>query len=270
MMRLAVIGTGKMGRALVTGILSKKIELPENITGVSKGEDSRKAFLALDPTSTLQWTSSLSMASAEADVLLLCVKPFQIKEILSLLALPSNKTLILSIAAGIKLSTYETALGANRPIARAMPNTPVTLGLGVTAYAPNASCAPEHLLLIEKIFQAVGLCYCVPEEKLDAITAVSGSGPAFFYRIIEAYTNAAVEEGLEPEQALQIVTQTALGAAAMIQQSGLTPQELVNQVVSKGGTTEAGLQVLDQSSIRAILKDTVHAAAEQSRFLSKA
>lgn len=267
-MRLAVIGTGKMGQAIVSGLLSRQLVPPSDIIGVSGEGNSRDSFLELHPA--LTWTPSLSEASAGAGVILLSVKPFQMATVLPQLKAGSSQPLYLSIAAGLRLDSYAAVLGPDARIARAMPNTPVTLASGVTAYTPNSLCTPDDLHLIETIFQSVGHCYRVEETQLDAITALSGSGPAFVYRIIEALAAAAVNEGLAPEQALPIAAQTLLGAARMIQESGLTPDQLVHQVVSKGGTTEAGLKVLESSDLSKILSSTISAAANRSRELSKA
>jgi len=268
-MRLAVIGTGKMGRAIVSGLLSRQIVPAGNITGVSKDEDSKKSFLQLDPAGKLTWTDSISRAVEGAEVILLSVKPFQMREVLKELGAQAKQALFVTIAAGLRVESYESILGAGARIARAMPNTPVTLGAGVTAYAPNSACTSQDLALIEAIFGSVGYCYRVEEIQLDAITALSGSGPAFIYRIIEALAAAGVKEGLSPEQALPIAAQTLLGAARMIQESGATPDVLVNQVVSKGGTTEAGLKVLESSALPEILRATIAAAAKRSRELSE-
>jgi len=268
-MRLAVIGAGRMGRAIVAGLLARNLINPAAITGVSKTQASKDSFLALDPSGVMQWTDSLPEASAQADVLLLAVKPIQMNEVLPLLRLRNTTTLIISIAAGIRLQRFEELLGSEQHIARAMPNTPVTLGCGVTAYCPNARCTPEDRDFIKQLFQSVGACYEVEENQLDAVTALSGSGPAFFYRIIQAFSQAAIQEGLSPEQALRMAAQTAEGSAKMILDYDLSPDDLIKQVVSKGGTTEAGLNVLDASALSNIVAATIHAAAERSRTLSK-
>jgi pyrroline-5-carboxylate reductase len=268
-MRLAVIGTGKMGQAIVSGLLSRHIVSPSYITGVSNDEESKKSFLQLDPAGGLTWTDSISKAVQGADVILLSVKPFQMSEVLKELSAQSVSALSITIAAGLRLEFYLSVLGSGTRLARAMPNTPVTLRAGVIAYAPSPACTPQDLTQIEAIFQSVGHCYRVEEPQLDAITALSGSGPAFVYRIIEALAAAGVKEGLSPEQALPIAAQTLLGAARMIQESGASPDVLVSQVVSKGGTTEAGLKILESSAMSDILAATILAAADRSRELSK-
>jgi pyrroline-5-carboxylate reductase len=268
-MRLAVIGVGKMGRAIVAGLLSRKILAPRDVIGVSQSEKSGAAFLALAPEGELRWTPSIAEAAQEADVLLLGVKPYQMESLLPQVSSAAGRALFLSIAAGLRLSFYEKRLGSYCRVIRAMPNTPVALGQGVTAYTPNQACSSLDLEWVETIFTSVGTCYRVNEDQLNTITALSGSGPAFVYRIIEALANAATEAGLPMEQALPITAQTLIGASRMIQESGMTPEQLVQQVVSKGGTTEAGLQVLENSSLQQILRQTIRAASQRSEELSR-
>ncbi|NJK91006.1 MAG: pyrroline-5-carboxylate reductase [Blastochloris sp.] len=266
-MRLVVIGTGKMARALVSGFLSNHILAAEQIHGVSRTECSRDAFLALDHDRKLSWSNSIPEALPGADLLLLGVKPQQLAEVLPQLQAAPADTPLLTLAAGIKLHHYLHILGPNRRVIRAMPNTPVCLGAGVTAYAATPACSRQNLEWIETLFRSVGSCYQVEEEQLDAITALSGSGPAFVYVLIEALARAAVAEGLPYPTALPIAAQTALGASRMLLESGVSPEHLIQQVASKGGTTEAGLQVLHSSTLADILRQTLHAAAQRSREL---
>jgi pyrroline-5-carboxylate reductase len=256
-----------MGRAIVSGLLSRQILRAQDIIGVSKEGESRQSFLQLNPG--LTWTGSMAEAVDGADVILLSVKPFQMADVLPQVAPVASRALYLSIAAGLLLQSYESSLGSQARIIRAMPNTPVTLGAGMTAYSPNLNCTEADLHLTETIFQSVGHCYRVEESQMDAITALSGSGPAFVYRLIEALAAAAVKEGLSADQALAFTAQTFLGAARMIQETGSSPEQLVNQVVSKGGTTEAGLRVLESSAMPDILGQTLSAAAQRSRDLSR-
>ena len=266
-MRLSIIGTGKMGNAIIKGILDHKILPADQITGTDLHDEARQAFLSLAPG--LRWANTPAEAATGAEVILLAVKPQNMADLLPQLHPTAPGTLFISIAAGVTLARLATALGPNRPIFRVMPNTPLMVGEGVTAAAANDHITPAHRTILEKIFGTTGQVFTVTEPQLDAVTALSGSGPAFIALIAAAFTQAAVTEGLPESLALPMTLQTMRGTATLLQQPGMTPENPITQVTSKGGTTEAGLKVLQTGELAKILTATVQAAAHRSRELAK-
>ncbi|MEM1156704.1 MAG: pyrroline-5-carboxylate reductase [Verrucomicrobiota bacterium] len=266
-MKLGIIGTGRMAQAIVGGILQDKNLAANQITGTDPSELSKKAFLEMPCGENLQWADSVAATIKDQDAILLAVKPQNMDEILPVVAQASVTTAVISIAAGVSVSKLQRHLGTNRPIIRVMPNTPLLVGNGVVAWCGNELTAAPQQQMIAILFGAVAEVYQVSESEMDAITALSGSGPAFFYRIIQYLEAAAIAEGLHPDRARAFVTGTAIGAARMLQSTGLEPDELVSQVRSKGGTTEAGLSVMESGEIQALLTKTIQAAAERSREL---
>lgn len=266
-MKLGIIGTGRMAQAIVGGIVRSGNFSPAQISGMDPNPESRKAFLALDEQKQLGWCDSIESLVADRHVVLIAVKPQNMQEVLGLLHHAPAKTCFISIAAGVTLKTLSADLGSSRPLIRVMPNTPLMVGKGIVAWCGNDSLNAGHEALMDSIFSPVADLFRVSEEEMDAVTALSGSGPAFFYRIIEAFENAAITEGLSPERARNFATGTAIGACQMLKETGVEPDELVAQVRSKGGTTAAGLEVLEDGEMEKIIKRTVAAAAQRSREL---
>lgn len=267
-MKLAVIGTGQMGRAIVSGLLKNKVFSGDQIIGVEKMEAARDAFLNLNKK--LRCTTSIQESCNEASVILLSVKPQQFNEVLSELAAVNQLStkLVLSIAAGITLERIQQTLGKNIPIIRAMPNTPVLVNKGVTAFAGNFCVTEENFLVAEKIFGSTGCAYRVNENILDTVTALSGSGPAYFYLFADCLRQAAAARGLDAEMALEMAARTALGAATMLLETKKSPTELIAQVRSKGGTTEAALLSFEKLGLADLCDKAVEAAWKRSQELA--
>jgi pyrroline-5-carboxylate reductase len=265
-MKLTLIGAGNLGRALTRGLLASGALPPHAITATDRMPEARGAFLALNPG--LQWAEGIGEALAGADLAIWAVKPQQIAEALPEGAAAPSGTVFVSVCAGVPLARLQALAGAQRKIIRAMPNTPALVGEGVTALAGNPACTPSDLEAAAGIFRAVGSVVMVGESEMDAVTALSGSGPAFFYLIMDELAAAARRHGLESGDALAMAAQTARGAARMILETGLPPRELMAQVTSKGGTTEAGLRVLDSPEMKALMEGTIAAAARRSRELA--
>ncbi|MGF1678621.1 MAG: pyrroline-5-carboxylate reductase [Candidatus Methylacidiphilales bacterium] len=266
-MKLGMIGTGRMAQAIVGGLLQSGSIPPEQIYGTDPHEESCRAFLKLDPQGRLGWAVDLASLLPGCTILLIAVKPQQIGEVLPVLKGADAGACVVSIAAGVSMAQLEAELGVDRPIIRVMPNTPMMVGRGVVAWCGNAALTIEHAAAVDTLFGAVASVHRVEEKEMDAVTALSGSGPAFFYRLIQYMEEAAVAEGLAPERARVMAAVTAMGAAEMLLRTGLEPGELVAQVRSKGGTTEAGLAVLEQGLCRNLLTQTITAAASRSREL---
>jgi len=257
-----------MGNALVQGLIRSGLAAAGDITGVTRSEESGDKFLALEPG--LKWMADAPAAVSCADVVLLGVKPFQILDVLRLIGPAQPETLYISVAAGVPLASMLEVLGSEARLVRAMPNTPVVVGEGVTGFAVSERVSEQDRAWLLKMFGSLGKAYEVREEELDAVTALSGSGPAYFYAFVEALEKGAIEQGLRPEYVREMAAQTALGAAKMLLAGKGTPAELIAQVKSKGGTTEAALNVFAERDLSGSVGAAVAAAAKRSKELSGA
>jgi pyrroline-5-carboxylate reductase len=265
-MHIGFIGSGRMASALLEGILRAGIAPAADIVLTDKLP---AAAEELARRTGGQARGSNSEVAADAEVLLLCVKPGDVPAALQEAGDLSGKLLI-SIAAGVPLRRLsEWAAGTPRLI-RVMPNTPALIGQGAAAYAAGEEATEEDVAAVERIFGAVGVVVRVKEELLDAVTGLSGSGPAFVYTVIEALADGGVLMGLPRDIALRLASQTVAGAAGMALQTGLHPAQLRDQVASPGGTTIAGLEALEDAGLRAALIGAVRAATERSGELGAA
>lgn len=208
---------------------------------------------------------SLEDLLSRCDTLLICVKPAQVTEVLQDV---KSSVLVLSIAAGVTLTAMENAAPEAR-IIRIMPNTPALVGKGAGAYSLGITATGEDELFTKKLLESVGLAEKVPESLMDAITGLSGSGPAYVYTMIEALADGGLLEGLPREQALRLATQTVLGGAQMVLETGMLPAELRDRVTSPGGTTIAGLAALEERGFRSTVITAVSRAAARSKELGK-
>ena len=265
-MKLSCIGSGKMGTALLKGIVTRGLCAAEDITISDPSAEAVAAATAVVPG--LKVCSSNTEAVRGADAVLMCVKPPGIVPLIeSLRGLPS--TLLISIAAGITLERMEAAAAGQHRVVRVMPNTPALIGQGAAAYAPGAGAAKADCALTEQLLGAVGTVTRVAEKLLDAVTGLSGSGPAYVYTIIEALADGGVLEGLTKAQALQLAAQTVAGAAGMVLQTGEHPAVLRDQVTSPGGTTIAAQATLEAKGLRSALIEAVRTASARARELGK-
>ena len=205
------------------------------------------------------------------DVLLLSVKPAQIQEVLTNLNRCglSQKTLLISVAAGTNLSKIENLLKGKYPVVRAMPNSPCSVQEGFTALCKGRFAKPKHIALAKKIFSSLGRCAEISEKHFDVVTALSGSGPAYFYYFMEAMIGVAIKNGLPTDQALELVTQTVLGAAAVVRKSNRSLQELTLDVATPGGCTAEALKVLDSASVAKTFSKAIEAATSRASILGR-
>lgn len=265
---LAVLGAGMMGGALARGLVGAGAMPAAGLrlydTHTAKAE---ALAAALGPGAAAMHTAAAAVA--QADLILIAVKPPMVSGVLAEIgpALAPHQ-LVVSIAAGIRLATMETLLPGGIPVIRTMPNTPCLVGCGATALCRGASATEEHLQLAQSLFAAVGISVEVPERLMDAVTGLSGSGPAYVYLMIEALADGGVKEGLTRDTARLLAAQTVLGAAQMVLSSDQHPAQLKDNVTTPGGTTIAALHVLERAGIRTALIDAIQAAAERSRELS--
>ena len=264
MSRVALLGGGKMGAALVGGLLDGGWDADELSIAEIDGER-RVALEQQFPK--IRVVPSAAWAVADADVVVVAVKPGDVSATLeiALPALPPD-TLLVSIAAGVTIATLE-ALVPDRPVVRAMPNTPALVGAGASAIAGGTHAGAEHLDLAERLLGAVGIVVRVAEPALDAVTGLSGSGPAYVFLVAEAMIEAGVLVGLPRDVAITLVTQTLLGSATLLARDEAGPEALRAAVTSPGGTTAAGLRELEVHGLRAAMLDAVSAATKRSREL---
>jgi len=265
--RLGVVGAGAMGRALLRGLLQSGVGTEQlwAATHSSASAEAVRADLAV------RASDAYAPFVPESDVVVLAVKPAQIGSALKQLAVAGLRpgTLVVSVAAGVTTRRLEEALPAN-PVVRVMSNTPCFVGEGMTAIAPGSRATPEHLALTHDIFAAVGRCITIEERHLDAVTAISGSGPAYIYLVIEALADAGVRVGLPRETAMTLVTQTVLGAATMVERSDRHPASLRDDVTTPAGCTIGALLVLEDGKIRSVLARAVEEARDVLRELAAA
>ncbi|MFT3992483.1 MAG: pyrroline-5-carboxylate reductase [Luteolibacter sp.] len=267
-MKLGVIGCGKMGTALVQGAIRAGAVNADAVIGCDPHANSRDAFSKATGAKT---TSELSDVAASSDVLLFCTKPNDIAGALSAAgkSAPSAAKLVISIAAGLTLETLEKSAPPHFRVIRAMPNTPALVGQGAAGFCLGSRATSEDAEIAKSLLNAVGLAVQVPEKLMDAVTGLSGSGPAYIYLVIEALADGGVRTGLPRADALKLAAQTVLGAAAMVLETGEHPGVLKDNVTSPGGTTIAGIAALERLGLRSAMIEAVTAATRRATELGK-
>ncbi|NPU85439.1 MAG: pyrroline-5-carboxylate reductase [Syntrophaceae bacterium] len=266
--RIGFIGGGKMGGAIVGGLLSRGVADAGRIWVSDTAKDRLQKLKDLHGIHT---TTDNRTAVKNADILILAVKPQVMGSVLKgLSGAVGPSKLVISIAAGIPIAFLEEHLGKGVRVIRTMPNTPALIGEGATALARGSHASEQDLEAARQIFNAVGQTVLVPEEQLDAVTGLSGSGPAYGFIILEALSDGGVRMGLPRDTALVLAAQTLLGAARLVLAGDKHPGQLKDMVTSPGGTTIAGIQALEEGGLRAALIRAVEAATLRSQELGKA
>jgi pyrroline-5-carboxylate reductase len=265
--RIAVLGSGKMGGTLLQAFLKQNLFAAEHIHATVAHQERALALSA-------QWgvdvgTSNLE-AVKKADLVLIGVKPHQVSALLEEIkpALNKKKTII-CFAASVKTQDIETAVGLELAVVRAMPNTPAALGAGATALCKGRFVTPKQIELAKRIFETVGRCVVVEEKHMDAVTGLSGSGPAYVYIIIEALAEAGVNVGLPRDVATELAAQTVYGAGKMVLETGYHPALLKDAVTTPAGCTVDGILELEEGALRVTLIKAVKRATERARELAK-
>jgi len=262
--RVAVLGAGKMGEALLSGMLRSGTAAGDLVVTARRPE--RAATLreryGVDVVGTQE-------AAAAADTLIVTVKPQDMGALLAELAphCPPDR-LVVTAAAGITTSFLEARLAAGTPVVRVMSNTPVLVDEAMSAISAGAHAAEEHLVRTEAIFSPVGRTIRVPEAQQDAVTALSGSGPAYFFYLVEAMIDAGILLGLPRAVAAELIVQTAVGSARMLRESGEHPVLLREAVTSPGGTTIAAIRTMEDHGVRAAMLAAIEAARDRSKELA--
>jgi len=266
-LKIGFLGAGKMATALARGFVRAEIVFPKEIIASDLTDIARNIFAKQTGAKT---TASNSDVLKFADVLILATKPDQVGGVLSEIHDSFIKNhLIISIAAGVTISKLENLLPAAARVIRVMPNTPALVGEGASAFALGKSATAVDGELAKKLLSAVGIAFQVKESLLDAVTGLSGSGPAYVYQFIEALSDGGVAAGLPRDIATRLAAQTVLGGAKMVLETGQHPGALKDQVTSPGGTTIEGLHALEKGKLRATVMSAVRAATEKSKKLGQ-
>jgi pyrroline-5-carboxylate reductase len=264
--RIAILGAGKIGESLLAGLLSTGWRKPDEIVVTGRREERMQE---LAERYGVQATLSNAEAVARAAVVVIAVKPQDFDVLLGEVApLVSPEQTVLSVAAAIPTSMIERRLADGVPVVRAMPNTPATVHEGVAGVCAGAHADDEHLALAEEVLTHVGSVVRVPERYMDAVTAVSGSGPAYFALLAEAMIEAGILLGLSREITTTLVVQTMLGTAKLLRDENMHPVELREAVTSPGGTTIVAIRELEQAGVRAAFLNAIQAAMDRSRELA--
>lgn len=261
------IGTGKMAGAIIKGLLNSKLFTPDQISAAEINEENAKKA---KEEFGIKVVSESTEIVKNSDIIVIATKPFVVKDLLEhIKPFVKENLIIISIAAGISTQTIESILDSTVQTIRVMPNTPALLEAGMSAVCKGKYATEETLQTALNMFSKIGKAIKCEEKDIDAITGVSGSGPAFYYYIINEIAKAGEKLGLDYQTALTLSAQTALGAARMVMETGLTPDQLITNVTTPGGTTAEGNKVLNESNISDILFETVQKTAEKSKAMGK-
>eukprot|EP00043_Microstomoeca_roanoka_P008638 m.83044 g.83044 ORF g.83044 m.83044 type:complete len:354 (-) comp14329_c0_seq1:705-1766(-) len=256
------VGCGKMAQAMMRGMIQGFVTPADHIHAFDVSDDCIK--VAKEEIGVRIHTSNVEVANA-ADVVVIAVKPDVVPQVLKEIATTvGTQKLVVSIAAGVKLAIIQKNLQQHARIVRVMPNTPALVREGATAIAADPDATPEDIDLVQDIMSAVGTCVRVKEKQMDAVTGLSGSGPAYGYMFIEALADGGVRAGLTRREAQLLAAQTVLGAAKMVLETGLHPGELKDQVCSPNGTTIAAVHALEKAGVRGSIIDAVMTAAKRA------
>ncbi|HAV61717.1 MAG TPA: pyrroline-5-carboxylate reductase [Verrucomicrobiales bacterium] len=264
---IGFIGAGKMATALARGLIAQGLTTPDRLCASDVFEPAREAFARETGGKGLAGNSEVVR---QAQIVFLAVKPAQVREALvAVRDVWTPQNLLVSIAAGISIEQLQSALKPDARVVRVMPNTPALVGASASAFACGPACRTDDAALVQKLLGAVGLACEVKENLLDAVTGLSGSGPAYAYQFIEALSDGGVAAGLPRDLATRLAAQTVLGAARMVLETGQHPGALKDMVTSPGGTTIEGVHELEKGGLRAAVMNAVRAASEKSKALGR-
>lgn len=267
-MKIAVIGAGNMGLSFSKSFLKYELIKPQNLHLITRSQIKKEIIKSVFPDSEI--SSFNEVKELEADLIIIAVKPQDFAFVVENLTFKiSGKSLVLSIMAGISIEKIQKFL-KHKFVVRAMPNSPTLLGMGITGYTAAEGISFSELMNVERLLNSTGRSVYLEDEKLlDAVTALSGSGPAYFYYIIDAMIKAGTEMGIDENLSKLFVKQTMLGAYHLINNSDKSLEELIKDVASKGGTTEAALKTFDDRVLKSILKDGILSAEKRAKELNQ-
>lgn len=269
---LAFLGAGSMGGAILRGVVASGIRVDGGITATNRTPEKAQAFADLDGVTSIALSEAAdgnADAVSKARIVLVGVKPAMVPDLLREIAPHlADDAIVVSLAAGVTLQTFADNLGSGVRVVRSMPNTPSTVGKGVTGLAAGESASADDLALVHRLFETVGAVVEVPESQIDALSTISGSGPAYVYLLIEELTKAAIGMGFSESDARTMVEQTFIGATALLDASGEEPSELRRRVTSPKGTTERAVAVLQEAHLDRTFADAAAAALARAKELA--
>ncbi len=265
-MQIGFIGAGQMARALASGFVQREHVTGTDIWAFDRSAEASQGFRAAVPGA--QIAVGIESLLEHSEIVFLAVKPQNMSEVFRQIGAVPHDRLVVSVAAGVTLQQLVEGLGTRRVI-RVMPNTPCLIGCGAAGYCVGPGATEADAVVVGRLLNAVGISLQVSEPLLDVVTGLSGSGPAFVYQFVEALTDGAVALGLPRDAAIQLASQTVVGAARMVQETGEHPAVLRDRVASPGGTTMAGLEAMERGAFRATVMSAVRAATERSRQLGE-
>jgi len=265
--KLGLLGAGNMAEALARGVIKSGAVGAGDIIASDIAQARREVFASFGARTTQVNRDVIAFA----DVIVLCVKPQQADDVVRGIApaFEIERQVLATICAGISSTRLEKLLPHGARVVRVMPNTPMLIGLGASGVAAGSHARDIDVATVEALFATASMTVRVAEPLIDAVTGLSGSGPAYLFYLVEAMTDAGVAEGFTLEQARALATRTVLGASKMLEETGLPPEELRRRVTSPNGTTQAAIELLDARHTRAALSDAVRRAAERSRELGR-
>lgn len=267
-MRIAVLGAGNMGGALIGGIVNR-VAPADGVMATARTPE-RAAELA-SKYGIRATAGGNREAAQQADLIVIAVKPGTLPKVVTEIRdVLNEQKILISLAAAVPIALIEKLAARRLPIFRAMPNIPVVVEEGATAIAANSACTPEHRRIVENIFRSVGIAVFVEEEMMHAVTALSGSGPAYIYMVIEAMIAGGLKMGLSRDISTRLAEQTVLGAAKLVRETGLHPAVLRDQVITPGGVTISAIHELERHGLRAMLISAIETATRHSEERMKA
>lgn len=265
--KIGFIGCGKMASAIIRGILSSKFMKPSDIMASEVMEEIasiQRKTLGIDVI-----TNNTEVAK-KSDVIFLATKPQYIKQVLEEISSEINsKKLIVSIAAGVSTNTIEEVLRENIPVIRVMPNAPAVILEGMSGISTGRYATEEHTEFVQQLLSNIGKCIVVSEDKIDVLTAISGSGPAFFYQMINEMAKAGDKLGLDYKNSLLLAAQTAIGSAKIMLESDLSAEELIKNIATKGGCTQVGVSYLEEQDFSTLIFETIKKTSEKAKVLGQ-
>ena len=267
---IAILGAGSMGGAILQGLVQSGSAPAVTVTNRTTEKAAALAGLeGVASVSLAEEPTANTDAAAAADVVLVGVKPAMVPDLLREIA-PALRpgAIVVSLAAGVTIATFESILGQDVIVLRSMPNTPAVVGKAVTGLAAGTTASPEHVALVRRLFETCGAVIEVPEAQIDALSTISGSGPAYFFLLVEELTKAAVGKGFTEADARLMAQQTFIGAAALLDATGEDPAELRRRVTSPKGTTERAVAVLQEARLDDVFAEATDAALARARELA--
>lgn len=268
---IAIVGAGSMGGAILQGLVRSGLA-SAGVTVTNRTKAKADALAGIDGVTSIaleERPEGNAEAAASARVVLVGVKPAMVPDLLREIGPHlAPGTVVVSLAAGVTIATFESIVGSDIAVVRSMPNTPAVVGAAVTGLAAGANASEDDLALVRALFETVGTVIDVPESQIDALSTISGSGPAYVFLLVEEFTKAAIGKGFTPDQARVMAEQTFIGAAALLAASDEDPAELRRRVTSPKGTTERAIAVLQAAHLGDVFAEATDAALERARELA--